>query len=157
MLWYLFIGCAIFLFMLFESEGPVKVMLFGKTMAVISKWGAVSVVLTAAIVGIWMYVVLCLPKIRAYFNARPVVLVDPALIRAVDRLEGIQAESERDVMVAQMGILERTISRLEELRKGLANLNAEQVISEARYTIDDLLARALRIRKAHQDGSGNSE
>ena len=85
------------------------------------------------------------------------VLVDPAFIRAVDRLEALQAESERDVMVAQLRRLERLIRRLEDLRDGLANLNAEQVVSEARYTVDDLLARALRIRKAHQDALGGDE
>ena len=149
MLWYLFIGAGIVLYVMSQSMGPVTVVVLGMKVATISRGAMVGVILGMVVVGVWMHVVLCSPQIRAFFDARPWPLVDPALFRMVDRLEGLQGRAEHDVMVARRGQLERAIARLRALREELAELSPEQVISEARYMVDDLLARALRIHRAH--------
>ena len=151
-LWYLFVGCGIVLRSIAQSPGPVGFYLFGTGPWLVGSIRPASAVLCVVIIGVWLHVVLCLPKVRAYFRARPWSVIDPSMLRVVERLEGLQQQkAEYDVVAAQLGKLDKAISGLEELRENLDGLDLERTLSEARNEINDLLLRATRIRKWHFD------
>ncbi|MHC4562019.1 MAG: hypothetical protein ACYS8X_04510 [Planctomycetota bacterium] len=156
-LWYMFIGCIVLVYKTFQAPDPWEFYIWAGGPGPLSYVWATALVACVMSVGVWMHVVLCLPKVRVFFRSPSWSIIEPSVMRIVGRFERLQSRKEYDRVAAQMGELDRAIGELESLREELAGLNVDEVISQARHEADDLLARALGARQQYHEGMSDEQ
>jgi hypothetical protein len=151
-LWVVFILGIIGIVYLAANTGPVHfVLFFGTGKLTTSRLQAMVFVIAVLIVAAWMYVTLCLPKIREFFFAPPAI-INSSIIRTVETFEDYQRNNEYDSFSARMHKLENAITELEALRHSLTDPQRDAVFNEAAQKAEDLLQRAKQVREEYVRG-----
>lgn len=118
-------------------------------------WSACFAIGLAALAGL---------TLRAMTRPRVVVMFMPdqtamagdlmaiSVVQFVIRMEGLQAREKHDAVESQIGKVDDVIAELQALRVGMSGPSGEVMLTENREHIDDIIARAIRVRDAHRAG-----
>ncbi len=153
-------ACAILLMILVMATGMKvwgRVWLLDREWYVVLSqfWSACFAIGLAALAGLTLRAI-TRPRVAVMFLPDQAAaggdLVAISVVQFVTRMEGLQAREKHDAVESQIGKVDDAIAELQALRGGMSGPSGQVVLTENRKHIDDILARAIRVRDAHRAG-----